>query len=262
LRFLHVFLFSFFSVFSVFCQEKKHTVYFDTDLSVVSGIERNRLLSFVFSLSEEDLSRIEIYGFCDDVGANSYNLTLSQNRANEIKKILLHNDVPGDKITNVDGKGELLLKKVKTTSADRVRALNRKVELTVSFDVLKNNTTEPLSRGSSLIIENLLFLTGYSYLTPSSKKSLDLAFEKIKDLPFSFIIQGHVCCTSGQKDAVDRATKKRNLSVVRAKYVYDYFVGKGINSKRMSYEGLGHRFPLGGRSDADRRVEILITSDF
>jgi outer membrane protein OmpA-like peptidoglycan-associated protein len=92
---------------------------------VVSGIERNRLLSFVFSLSEEDLSRIEIYGFCDDVGASSYNLTLSQNRANEIKKILLHNDVPEDKITNVDGKGELLLKIVKTTSADRVRALNR-----------------------------------------------------------------------------------------------------------------------------------------
>ena len=115
---------------------------------MVSGIERNRLLSFVFSLSEEDLSRIEIYGFCDDVGANSYNLTLSQNRANEIKKILLHNDVPGDKITNVDGKGELLLKKVKTTSADRVRALNRKVELTVSFDVLKSNTTAPLSGGA------------------------------------------------------------------------------------------------------------------
>lgn len=256
---MYVFLFS---VFSVFSQEKKHTVYFDTDLSVVSGTERNRLLSFVISLSEEDVSRIEIYGFCDDVGADSYNLILSQNRANEIKKILLYNAVREDKITNVDGKGELLLKTIKTTSADRIRALNRKVELTVSFDVLKKTAATPLVKGNSLIIENLLFLTGYSYLTPSSKKSLDVAFEKIKDLPFSFVIQGHVCCTSGQKDATDRATKKRNLSIVRAKYVYDYFIDKGINSKRMSYEGLGHRFPLGGRPDADRRVEILITSDF
>ena len=87
-----------------------------------------------------------------------------------------------------------------------------------------------------------------------------MAFNKIKDLPFSFIIQGHVCCTSGQKDAIDRATKKRNLSLVRAMFVYDYFIEKGIDPKRMSYEGMGHRFPLGGRPEKDRRVEILIGS--
>ena len=50
--------------------------------------------------------------------------------------------------------------------------------------------------------------------------------------------------------------------MVRAKYVYDYFLKKGIDSKRMSFEGLGHRFPLGGSPEKDRRVEILIESDF
>ena len=229
---------------------------------MVSSIEKNRLVSFVISLSEEELSSIEIYGFCDDVGASSYNLTLSQKRAEEIKKILLSNEVNEGKITNVDGKGELLLKTVKTTSPDRIRALNRKVEITVSFRPLEKVAKKPFVKGNSLVIENLLFLTGYSYLTPGSKKSLDVVFEKIKNLPFSFIIQGHVCCTYGQTDAVDRATKKRDLSVVRAKFVYDYFIRKGVNPKRMSFEGLGHRFPLGGSAEADRRVEILITSDF
>ena len=251
-----------FSFFSVFSQEKKHTIYFDTDLSVVSGIEKNRLVSFVISLSEEELSSIEIYGFCDDVGASSYNLTLSQKRAEEIKKILLSNDINESRITNVDGKGELLLKTVKTTSPDRIRALNRKVEITVSFGLLEKIAKRPFVKGNSLVIENLLFLTGYSYLTPGSKKSLDVVFEKIKNLPFSFIIQGHVCCTYGQTDAVDRATKKRDLSVARAKFVYNYFIRKGVDPKRMSFEGLGHRFPLGGSAEADRRVEILITSDF
>ena len=239
-----------------------HNIYFETDKFVVTEIEKNRLLSFVISLSEEKLSSVEIYGFCDDVGASSYNLTLSQKRAEEIKKILLSNDIPKDEITNVDGKGEVLLRTVKTTSPDRARALNRKVELMVSFDRLDENTERPFIKGSSLVIENLLFLTGYSYLTPGSKKSLDVAFEKIKNQPFSFVIQGHVCCTSGQNDAIDRATKRRNLSFVRAKFVYDYFVRKGVDPKRMSFEGLGHRFPLGGRPEADRRVEILITSDF
>ena len=259
LRFLYIFMFSFFSLFS---QEKKHTIYFETDLSLVSGIETNRLLSFLMSLGGEEISRIEIYGFCDDVGASSYNLTLSQKRAEKIKEILLSNEISNRKITNVDGKGELLLKTVKTTNPDRIRALNRRVELTVSFSVLGENTEKPFKKGNSLVIENLLFLTGYSYLTPGSKKSLDVALEKIKNQAFSFIIQGHVCCTSGQNDAIDRATKRRNLSFVRAKFVYDYFISKGVDPKRMSFEGLGHRFPLGGRSEADRRVEILITSDF
>ena len=243
-----------------FSQEKKHTVYFETDFSAVSDIEQSRLLSFLLSISEENISAVEIYGFCDDRGASSYNLILSQQRAEGIKKILLSNDVDQKKITNVDGKGELLFRTIKTVSAKRLRALNRKVELVVSLDKVEQEKKEVIKKGSSLLIENLLFLTGYSYLTPSSKKSLDVAFNKIKDLPFSFIIQGHVCCTSGQKDAIDRATKKRNLSLVRAMFVYDYFIEKGIDPKRMSYEGMGHRFPLGGRPEKDRRVEILIGS--
>ena len=243
-----------------FSQEKKHTVYFETDFSAVSDIEQNRLLSFLLSISVENISAVEVYGFCDDRGASSYNLILSQQRAEGIKKILLSNDVDQKKITNVDGKGELLFRTIKTVSAKRLRALNRKVELVVSLDKVEQEKKEVIKKGSSLLIENLLFLTGYSYLTPSSKKSLDVAFNKIKDLPFSFIIQGHVCCTSGQKDAIDRATKKRNLSLVRAMFVYDYFIEKGIDPKRMSYEGMGHRFPLGGRPEKDRRVEILIGS--
>ena len=252
-------LFLFLSFLS-FSQEKKHTVYFETDFSAVSDIEQNRLLSFLLSVSEENISAVEVYGFCDDRGASSYNLILSQQRAEGIKKILLSNGVDQKKITNVDGKGELLFRKVKAVTAKRLRALNRKVELVVSLDEEEQEKKEVIKKGSSLVIENLLFLTGYSYLTPSSKKSLDVAFDKIKDLPFSFIIQGHVCCTSGQKDAIDRATKKRNLSLVRAIFVYDYFIEKGVDPKRMSYEGMGHRFPLGGRPEKDRRVEILIGS--
>ena len=70
-----------------------------------------------------------------------------------------------------------------------------------------------------------------------------------------------MCCTEGQLDAVDRKTNKRNLSIARAKYVYDYLLKKGIQKSRMSYEGMAHKFPLGGSEDKDRRVEILILSD-
>jgi len=70
-----------------------------------------------------------------------------------------------------------------------------------------------------------------------------------------------VCCTEGEDDAVDRKTNKKNLSIARAKFVYDFLLEKGVSSERMSYEGLAHKFPLGGSEDKDRRVEILILSD-
>ena len=70
-----------------------------------------------------------------------------------------------------------------------------------------------------------------------------------------------MCCTDGNIDAIDKRTKERNLSVARAKFVYDYFLDRGIEKTRMSYEGLAHRFPLGGSVDKDRRVEISVSSD-
>ena len=72
MRFMFFFLFS----FSVFSEEIKHTIYFETDKSNVSQIEKNRLYSFVESLKSEDLQSVKISGFCDDVGSNSYNLDL------------------------------------------------------------------------------------------------------------------------------------------------------------------------------------------
>ena len=81
---------------------------------------------------------------------------------------------------------------------------------------------------------------------------------KKKDLYFT--IEGHVCCTSLGRDAVDRGTGKRNLSLARARYIYSYFIKKGIDKKRMKYSGLKHLFPLGGDTKFDKRVEIEITN--
>jgi len=61
------------------------------------------------------------------------------------------------------------------------------------------------------------------------------------------------------RDAVDKKTKKRNLSVARAKYIYDYFAKKGVDKRRMKYVGMRRKFPLGGDPQFDRRVEILVT---
>ena len=241
-----------------------HNIYFETDKSIVTEIEKNRLFSFIKTLTEKKIDKVEIFGFCDDIGASEYNLVLSQKRANSIKLLFEGFSVSSDKITSVNGKGEVLFKTIKASNPDVIRALNRKVEVLVYYskNVEKDDgSVENPKVGKTYVLNNILFLTGYSYLSPSSKISLSKLADTIKNADFNFIIQGHVCCTAGIKDAVDKKTKQRNLSVSRARYVYNYFISKGISKDRMSYEGLGHRFPLGGKPENDRRVEILIISN-
>ena len=254
-----------------------HDVYFDTDKFDVIPTEENRLLLFISNLADVDIESISIYGFCDDIGADDYNLKLSQERADAIKSIFSKNEINESLITNVDGKGEILLKIVNEKNILKIRGLNRKVEIIVKpkpiivekekpvvKTVKKKDVPEQikgkLKVGDKIIFKNILFKTGYATVTPNSKKILQaIAKSLVERDDIYFTIQGHVCCTQFTRDAINRKTKKRNLSEARAKYVYNYFAKKGVSKKRMRYMGMRRKFPLGGDPKFDRRVEILIT---
>ncbi len=252
--------------------ELKHEVYFDTDKFEIKPIEHNRLLLFLADIEKMDIEKISIYGFTDDRGSDSYNMVLSQNRANAIKEIFSNNEFDESVITNVDGKGELLIKLVERQKVDEARSLNRKVQIIVKpyfpprvevIPIKKDITTilkGELKAGDKFKLDNILFQTGYSDVLEQSKKTLeDMAKILVEREDVYFTIQGHVCCTQNSRDAIDRKTKLRNLSVARAKFVYDYLVKKGVDPKRMKYVGFRRKFPLGGEPKYDRRVEILIT---
>ncbi len=270
-----------FVTFSSFAQtEFSHDVYFDTDKFVVPLTEENRLLLFISTLDNVKVSKISIYGFTDDRGTSEYNLVLSQNRANKIKELFGGYGIDENLITNVNGKGEILLKVVKDAEMHQIRGLNRKVEIIVSTEVKKKEELEEedltkssngkktfddidnglIKKGDKLRLENIHFKTNYSYVTKESKKNLEEIAKVLKRNPHVyFTIEGHVCCTQGSRDAVDKKTRKRNLSVERARFVYNYLEDQGINRNRMKYVGLRRKYPLGGEDKFDRRVEILIT---
>jgi outer membrane protein OmpA-like peptidoglycan-associated protein len=242
----------------------EHSVYFDTDEFLLTKTEQTRLQKLLTTLSRDNVIQIEIYGFCDDRGGENYNLVLSQNRANSIKSLFNDASFFPEKISTVDGKGELLLNIIDDKDPSVLRALNRRVDVVISYPEESSpnyNMVENITNKNKFVLENVLFITGYSYVTRNSKKTLSNVVKRIKESDFSFVIQGHVCCTEGVLDAVDKKTSKRNLSVARAKFVYDFFIKEGIDKSRMSYEGLAHKFPLGGSTDKDRRVEIFIVSD-
>lgn len=265
---------------AVFSQnELTHEVYFDTDKFDIIPTEESRLLLFISNLADIDIASISIFGFCDDIGAVSYNLKLSQQRANAIKTVFSNNEISEDLISNVDGKGKILLKIVEEKNLAKIRGLNRKVEIIVKpkppkiVEVKEEKKAEEpkkkdapeilkgdLKVGDKVVFENILFKTGYSQIMPESKKNLEaIANVLVERKDIYFTIQGHVCCTQNSRDAVDRKTKLRNLSEARAEYIYNYFIKKGVDKKRMRHLGLRRKFPLGGDPKLDRRVEIVIT---
>ena len=109
-----------------------HEVYFETDDFRVVSTEENRLLLFISGLDGVRIEKISIYGFCDDRGSAHYNLNLSQRRAEAIKAVFSNNEIDESLISNVDGKGEILLKIIKEENIDQIRGLNLKVEIIVA----------------------------------------------------------------------------------------------------------------------------------
>ena len=92
----------------------EHSVYFETSLFSLSKTEEIRLQKFIDSLPKKDVTKIQIYGFCDDRGAEEYNLGLSQNRANEIKKLFKKETALYNKILNVEAAMSVPVKTVTT----------------------------------------------------------------------------------------------------------------------------------------------------
>lgn len=275
-----IFIFMFSINYLIAQSNIQHVVYFETDKYIVPETEKNRILLFIQNLDVGKIKRISIYGFCDDRGSDNYNLILSQNRANAIKKVFSTGGISENLISNVDGKGEVLLKIVDSEDLNIIRGLNRKVEVNVEYNIPKKETSKldegkeiidnrkkPITLesnllvGDKIVLDKILFRTGYSYVLKESIPVLEKIARILREKnKVYFTIQGHVCCTANGRDAIDRGTGRRNLSLARARYIYEYFMKNGVARKRMKYVGLKHKYPLGGDPKFDRRVEIEITN--
>ena len=259
---ISLFLFGFLSA-----QEKKiETVYFNFNKHDIDRSQALKILDFIKKNDTSKIESIQIYGYCDDRGSNDYNYKLSEDRVETVQNILTSNGFNKNKILIIEGKGRVLIQKDTVEDLTKTRSQNRRVDVLLvtknSFGKgVYNSLQDKHEVGDRIYFENILFGLGSSKLTASSLKELAkiiVILEKNKKLEFE--IRGHVCCTPNYyRDAVDRATSERKLSINRAKSVFRYLIHKNINSLRMSYRGCGNEFPLGQGEAMDRRVEFLIT---
>jgi len=250
-------------------EEVVHSVFFQFDKYNLDDKQAADVVAFVQTIDTTRIESIQIYGYCDDRGKDAYNFKLSTDRANTIKEKLVEKGVKHKIIVTIEGKGRILLDE-DIENVSEARSKNRRVDVVANYKPAPPLKLEPgvyntikkdLIVGDHIYLENILFERGSSKLTPKSKLELDKVaklLHKYKNLEFE--IQGHVCCTpTFQKEAIDKDTKKRELSKNRANSVYKYLVAKKIPAKRMTFKGYGNTRSLGKGSQYDRRVELVIT---
>lgn len=268
----YFFLFVFMSSFAQETPEDEviQSIYFDFDKFEIRNDQQKVLNKFITTIDTTRIETVQIFGYCDDRGKDAYNYDLSTKRANTIKDTLLLHGIKKKIIVSIQGKGSIFIDEDLENNIPEARSKNRRVDILINFKPLEtkrktvsNFTTlrKDVIVGDKITLDKVLFDRGSSKLTISAKKELDKIAIKLHRFPkIQLEVQGHICCTpSFQKEAVDKDTKKRELSINRAKAVYKYLISRRINAKRLIYNGYGNTKPLGKSTELDRRVELVIT---
>ena len=114
-----------------------------------------------------------------------------------------------------------------------------------------------LEKKKAIAFGSIFFADKSADLTPEEKKALDdVVLTLLNNPSIKVKVSGH---------AYDTGTPRMNLDLSdqRAKIVVDYLISKGIDKKRLRWEGFGNNQPIYGLTDEsesgkNRRVEIEV----
>jgi outer membrane protein OmpA-like peptidoglycan-associated protein len=257
-------------------QVVNHTIYFDSGKSELNNRDKQWLDSISAIISSSPNYSIVIWAYCDADGSEESNVVLAQRRANALKDELKANKLNEGSIT-ANALGEL--DPVADNSSEAGKSKNRRALVAITYQsgkaeesikeekktnevalsppkeiIISNGlSSEKLEVGKTLVLKNLNFEGGTPILLPESEPTLKELLQIMKDNPTMEIeIGGHVCCGPDME-----------LSVQRARKVFNYLKGYGINAKRMTYKGYSFDKPIASESTEEgktknRRVEITI----
>jgi len=137
---------------------------------------------------------------------------------------------------------------------------NRRVSIFYQKPTPTNSFSEKVKIakvGELLNLKGLNFYNMSDVVLPNSRPIMDELLQIMNNNPTLIIeIQGHICCNPGEVD---------DISLKRAKTVYNFLLSNGISADRITYKGFASSrpiYPLPEKNEeervANRRVEILI----
>ena len=108
----------------------KDVAYFETakDMPIFGQLNEDSWTNLKNIMDKNPEVKVTITGHTDNVGNAASNMRLSQNRANNIKKMLVEKGIPANRITTI-GKGES--QPIESNDTPEGRAKNRRIEITI-----------------------------------------------------------------------------------------------------------------------------------
>ena len=107
----------------------------------------------------------------------------------------------------------------------------------------------PIEVGESIVLSNVFFAFGTSTLLEESRVDLDKVLDIMQKNP-SLKVE-----LAGHTDNIGKPADNQRLSEQRAKAVFDFLVGKGVASERLSYKGYGDTKPVADNSTEEGRAQ-------
>ncbi len=113
---------------------------------------------------------------------------------------------------------------------------------------------KPIDKGLNLVLENIYFEFDSYELVSRSISELNNISDFLKQYDIKVEISGHT-------DEIGSDEYNKNLSVNRARAVYDYLISSGVDTQKLVYQGYGSskpRFTLEEEKHKNRRIEFEI----
>lgn len=271
----HLIILLFISISGVSQEYEVFSIYYESN---VHSLNSDQKIAIDSLLKSHAFEAIELIGYADTIGNKKANLKISKLRAERIQNFI-HSKIATARISS-SASGEqdqknskkdlknqrrvdiiLQLTSIETIeiSQEKIKEINPKNNkeiLPKEIQSPKRKFKEDLLTKDKIIVENLLFESGKTTFLynkiPNELYYLADLMDSIQTLEIK--IEGHVCCVDDKK-----------LSSERAKSVYLFLRGVGIDKQRMEYEGFSNKRPLVEEKTAEdqmlnRRVEISVTN--
>jgi pilus assembly protein CpaD len=132
--------------------EYRHEVYFDTDRADITGVEQDRLLTFLSTIQPGPRDTIRLEGHADERASDLYNLELAGRRAEAVAAFLRHHGY--DKLTVTTSSYGEAVPAVPGTGAEAWQQ-NRRVELLLERYLVTLPACPDWSRESGTDFANL-----------------------------------------------------------------------------------------------------------
>ncbi len=252
-------------------QQDTAMVFFPVSSDQIDKENSAYLQNQISNIPYHRIESVMVLGYCDDTGSEIRNTELSELRAQALYEALLNHDISSELFREIQGQGSIPIENLSGDITAK-RQENRKaiavfnlapeaVEIVEVMEVKSPKMIRDSVRvGDKIKLEKVIFVGGKREIVMSSAKAIQTLVDELRERPELHIrIEGHVCCTPPNTDGVELGTKKKNLSELRAKSVYDLLISRGIEAERLEFVGMKGDYPLGGDPALDRRVEIVIS---